>query len=116
MKALLRTSLVVAAAVTAWRSSAGPPRVSDLLNAADDPTVLAWAITAGGPSDEDWLESVRRWSENRALRVVVLATLMRDEPWPPQLEDYVEDVARAGTDVERTLALQALDRRSALGK
>lgn len=116
MKALLRTSLVVAAAITAWRSAAGPPRVSELLNAADDTTVLAWAITAGGPSDESWLESARRWSENRALRVVVLATLMRDEPWPAELEAYVENAARAGTGVERTLALQALDRRSALGK
>ena len=116
MKALLRTSLVVAAALTAWRSFSGPPRASELLRAADDPMVLAWAITAGGPSEGGWLDAVRKWWENRALRAVVLATLLRDEPWPPELEAHVADVARAGAAVERTLALQALARRSARGR
>jgi hypothetical protein len=112
---ILRACLVVAAAITAWRSMSVPPRASELLSSASDPTVLAWAITAGGPSDERWLESARRWAGNPALRAVILATLSGDDPWPRGLEEYVEDVARNGAGVDRTLARRALARHAALG-
>ena len=116
MKAPIRTCLVAAVAITAWRSMSSAPRANELLGTARDPTVLAWAITASDPSDEGWLESARRSAGHPSLRAVILATLIRDDPWPRGLADYVEDVARNGTGVERTLARRALARHAALGR